>query len=375
MRLIRTLALSLGGVALAGAAFVHAASESTPVMAAQMNLPTTSLTAQINSDLADAAFRLFVAQSAEAGDTDPQGAPADVVAKARAAFAVDPTESIVMRILSVGGTPDEATRAAALDQVWRVTKRDALVTLWLAQYAGSQEDIDGMVDRFDAALRTSERTRERSLGPLLQVLAVDEGVEKLGELVAQGPNWEADFWHAFVRNPIALARAQVFFEQSGLSIDRVPSEDRTDLYANLTAAGQFDALYAQAGSDSEVGPAGSLAEGTFSAEREGHPLDWVTRSDGNFSTDLGRSGGQLLIDAEPGSFGDAAQRVIRNPRGGTLEMALADGVPDGARLTLTAGCAGVRDSRLAQIVLNEGQQSGSATLGSADCGFRRLNLA
>ncbi|QZH74919.1 MAG: hypothetical protein JY451_14950 [Erythrobacter sp.] len=367
--------LGLSGLVVAAAALVHSASEAMPLGAGLVLRTDTALSATANVEAANLLFRAELVEGAANGQTVPQSASTGALAAARIAFAVDPLDSEVLRILAIGATVDRASRSEAMSLVWALTKRDELVSLWLAENAGSQGDLDTMVSRFDAVMRTNERVREQAMPTLLNVLTIDEGIDEIGRLISRQPNWEPEFWHAFVRNPVSLSRAASFFERNDIGLDRLGQENRRRLYANLLAANEYAVLFSVAAKDETLGSPGSMADGTFDAARNGHPLDWTTFAEGRFSASISAEN-ELVINSEPGGFGLAAQRIVPNTGPAQIGLALAQPVPDGAQVVLEAVCAGQRNSSpLARVTLDAGGTDGVAAIERADCSYIELRLS
>jgi len=192
----------------------------------------------------------------------------------------------------------------------------------------------------------------------------------------QRPDWEISFWNEFVRNPVALDNAGQFFENSGLSTAQIRESTLQRLYTGLKRTGNFEALFQLAELDS--GAASSLTaltEGKFVEAGAGSPLGWALRSRGEFAARVHSATGELQIDARAGSFGVAADRVIRGGRNYRMALTMVEPVPDSASVRLTATCAGEQGAELARILLESGDESAETNVPATDCSFLILALS
>src|SRR5690606_31503341 len=97
-------------------------------------------------------------------------------------------------------------------------------------------------------------------------------------------------------------------------------------------------------------------------------------SDGNFAALVHQGSNELQIDARPGSFGLAAERVVRFTEASMLEVLLAEPLPSGAEVWLNASCANADDGAVASIRLNAGDVAGRAELTRYECTSGTLKL-
>jgi hypothetical protein len=366
------------GLAIAAAAFVHAGSETKSLSIGLGASSRLGLDANIAGALADAGFRAEMAsRQAQAPNEFPR-LPDPLIALARDSFAADPLEVSSLRTLALGSVlPDDEARARRVMRLAsQISKRDSITNLWLAQDYGRAGDVEAMLASFDHALRTNARAREFAMKPVVGALASDESYAPLGKLLAGHPEWEVDFWREFASNPVAAANAAEFFAGSGIPLDRVPDETREELYATLKREQRFDTLYSFAARDPVAKASeATLVAGKFVSTREGNPLGWTLHSRGNASAQVHRSTGELQIDARSGSFGVAADRIVRVEGDQTLVIAMAEAVPDNARLKLAVKCADEAKSELAVISLEPGDKNGEIRFTAGGCAFASLELS
>jgi hypothetical protein len=212
--------------------------------------------------------------------------------------------------------------------------------------------------------------------PLVEALASDESHEPLGRLLTRRPEWEELFWREFFRNPVGLANAERFFARSGISVSHFPVEGRARLYSDLKTVGSFDSILRLAAQDSDAKTGTrELAAGKFVTAREGNPFGWTLHSQGMFATQISPEKRELAIDAEPGAFGLAADRVANIRGDQELAMRLATPLPDHAALELSADCAGAGGWKLATLRIEPGEMESRTTLSPGGCRFVSLKLS
>lgn len=300
----------------------------------------------------------------------------ELLAVARLTYAADPLDVPALRTIALGRVvhedPEKARRIMRLAA--RLSKRDDVTDLWLAQDYGRLGEMKNMLAAFDHALRTSMRAREAAIGPVVGLAASPESRAALGDLLKRQPDWEDAFWSRFSRDPLALANTEAFFIDSGLSIELVPEPFRQRLYANLKRGGHFEALYRLAALDPAAGTQ-ALSAGKFIAADGANPLGWDLRSRGDFAARVHDTTGELQIDARAGSFGVAADRVVRLGGGYELTIRMAEPVPDNADLELALICLGPNEAELATISLASGSDGGEARVSAGTCEFANLEVS
>lgn len=363
---------------IAAAAFVHAGSETEALSIGPGASSRLGLDANIVAALADGGFRAEMASRQAQAQNEFPRLPDPLIALARDSFAADPLEVSSLRTIALGSVlqDDEERARRVMRLASRISKRDSITNLWLAQDYGRVGDFEAMLASFDHALRTSPRVREFAMKPVVSALASKESHAQLGKLLAGRPEWEVDFWREFAINPVAAANAAEFFAGSGIPLDRIPEETRERLYANLKREQRFETLYNFAASDPVAKASeAALVAGKFVSAREGNPLGWTLHSRGNASAQVHRSTGELQIDARSGSFGIAADRIVRVEGNQALAIALAEPVPDNASLKLAVKCVDGAKSELAVISLEPGDKSGAVRFAAGECSFVSLELS
>lgn len=342
--------------------------------------PTAEQAAALAADPAALEQFLEEQRSANAGALTTQfpRISGELLRIAKLAYAADPLNVAALRTIALGDIAHEdhdrvreIMRIAA-----RLSKRDDITNLWLAEDYGRLGDMDKMLASFDNALRTSRRAREGAIGPVVGLVGSPESHAALGGLLERRPDWENAFWNAFAGNPVALANAGQFFEGSGLSVAQIGERTLQRLYANLKRTGNFEALFQLAELDAgTASSAAALAEGKFVEAGAGSPLGWALRSRGDFAARVHHTTGELQIDARAGSFGVAADRVVRGGRTYRMSLTMVDSVPDNASIRLTATCAGEQGGELARISLGHGEKGAETSVPAENCPFLTIALS
>ena len=371
-------ALLPAAVVVAAASFVHAASEIgalpvNPGASGMFGLNANALAKQVDREFeADLASGL-----SQTGNEFPQ-MPKPLVALARASFAVDPLEVSSLRTIALGSVlqTDKQRARRIMRLADRISQRDDVTNLWLAQDYGKLGDQDAMMGSFDRALRTSPRVRDVAIKPIVEMLGSKDSYRPLGKLLAHRPEWENAFWGAFAQNPISVANAANFFAGSGIPIDQLSDGARRALYANLKRSGLFDSLSRLAALDpgAKAG-AEALSAGKFATTSEGYPFGWTLYSRGDASAQVHQATGELQIDSGPGSFGIATDRIAPVKGHNDLAIAMAEPVPDYANVKLTVNCADGAKQELGAIALRPGDKGGTISFAAGACAFAKIALS
>lgn len=374
------IALLPAGLLIAFFAFVNAASGVGALPFAAMGQPGWfGLNGHILSALADSGFKEELTRhEAEVRRGKLPRLSDQLMATARAAYAVNPLDAASLRTIALGSLlqSDEERARQLMRTAAQISKRDSMVDLWLAQDYGQLGDTDAMLASFDHALRTSISVRATTMKPVVETLADPASFAPLGKLLRLHPEWEDSFWREFVRNPVGLARSAAFLTTTRIPLDSLPDDLRQTLYANLKRADEFDVLFRLAALDPDItANAKALAAGRFVTVDQGDPLGWTLYSKGTAAAHVMPGSGVLEIDAQPGSFGTAAERTVKFRGAQTLAISLAERMPAQATLHLTGECADGSDAKLADIRLQEGEKGGEASFQPGSCHYGTLRLS
>lgn len=377
MKLVLRALIVLAGFVGAWLAFANAVAEVGAPRAAAFPFAGDSLKANALSEIVSGGFAEAMERSEAQLQSDLPRLPEPLVELARRSYSVDPLEVSTLRTLALGsvlhGDPQRARELMRIAA--RISKRDSVTNLWLAQDYAQLGDLDQMLASFDHALRTSGRVRAFAMKPFVETLASEASYRPIGELLSHNPDWEAEFWREFVRNPVSVDKAAAFFANSGIPVDRLADWDRNMLYANLKRMGLFESLYrlSELETRDDAGIQ-ALAAGEFLTTEQGYPLGWTLYSRGNASAQVRKTGG-LQIDARAGSFGTAADRVARVAGSDELRLVMAEPVPGNARLDLEAQCVDGSNRDLGTIVLGPGEREGELLVPDDACSFASFKLS
>lgn len=334
----------------------------------------TSLNGEIESRLVDQGFREAVLAVAESGG---QGFPViddDLAERAEAVRALRPLDPVPLRVLAVGkiahAEPDRARDV--LQASTDMYKRDVASNMWLVQDFARREQIDEMIRYFDRALRTNREVRTASMPAFVGLIADPEGRNLVAELVSDNPDWETAFWGEFAKNPVALENAAAFFGEGQVSFAEQPADRKAAIYANLRKVRNFETLFRLVELDTDL-----VSEGTAPAlgalQSDGSPTGWQLNSTGLISSRYDSENAALVVEARGGALGSFAERVVRKTTQDRLEVTLAQDVPEGMRLRVSATCATDRTRVFSEVVLAAGERSASGQLAdSEDCEFVSL---
>jgi len=377
MKLAARVAILPAALAIAGAAFVHAASEIGIFSLGPGTSGRLGLDAQIAAAAVDQGLRAELARLESAQAEFPRLSDS-LISSARDSFAADPLEVTSLRTIALGSVlqEDEERGRRVMQLVAQISRRDVITTMWLAQDYGRAGNTDAMMASFDHALRTSSSAQEFAMKPLVEALASEESYAPLGKLLAERPEWERAFWREFSFNPVAIANAASFLESISITADRIPQVDRRLLYTNLKRSRQFDALYRIAALDREAqASTRDLAAGQFVTSDDGNPLAWTPHSEGRFATRVLEKTGELQIDAQSGSFGVAADRIVRLGEAHRVEVDMAAPVPDNAVVSLVVRCADEAKRELVRVQISSRGRGGEATFNANGCEYASLELS
>src|SRR5690606_15807376 len=113
-----------------------------------------------------------------------------------------------------------------------------------------------------------------------------------------------------------------------LSVSRLEPSIRRRLFSNLEDAGRYEAIFELAALSSTASDSVASASGSFVQKKDDDPLGWALYSEGNFATLVHPRSGNLQIDARAGSFGLAAERLVRLADENSITMQMASPIPE-----------------------------------------------
>jgi hypothetical protein len=378
-RLLRLIFLPIG-LAVAFFAFVNAASEigALPIGSAAHS-GWFGLNGHILSLLAESGFRKELAsQESQVERGEIPRLSDGLIAAAKASYAVNPLDVSSLRTIALGGIlQDDKNRARQIMRVAeQISKRDSIVDLWLARDYGELGDTQAMLASFDHALRTSISVRQAAMKPVVAALADPASFAPLGKLLKLRPEWEGGFWREFVRNPASVAHSASFLASTDIPLDHIPDYDRQVLYHNLKRTNQFEVLSRLAVLDPDIKASSkALAAGRFVTVERGDPFAWALHTKGSAAARVLPDWSVLEIDAQPGSFGTAADRTVRLSGPQVLAIKMFEPLPTNATLDLAVDCADGTGAGLAEVRLRGGENGGRASFAPDGCAYGTLRLS
>lgn len=359
----------------AAAAVVHAGSENGIKPLAFTETLESGLNAETRSRLVDAQFRENLATDIKAGREASRPASATLEA-AKRVYEVKPLDIGLARTLATGEVAfdDQARAFEIVKRLVELNRRDAIANMWLVQYYGKLGEIAPMLAVFDQTLRTNREIRTTAMPSFVNLLAFPEGRTVIRNLLSNEPVWIPEFWAEFAKNPVALSNAEAFFGQDERYLKSLDEQYREPIFRGLKNAGLYEALFRLADTSGvAVVTAASHIEG-FGSARTSDPFGWELTSTGKYVTLVERDGDALSVDAEPGSFGAVAQRLVRNGDSRQLLVKLAEPLEAGGRLEARLICADETRSIIGQAILMEGDLVASGTIDPSSCSFATLTL-
>lgn len=374
--MIFKLFLTFISVAAGVFGFLNAGSEAGIAALGGLNVGT-SLNGEVESRLLDQGFRQAVFASAERGEESFPAIDARLSERAEKVRVLRPLDPVPIRVLAVGriakSNPDLAQEILTASA--SIYKRDVASNMWLVQDFARRGQIDELIRYFDRALRTNREARTASMPAFVGLIAQPEGRARVARLVEGNPDWEVAFWSEFARNPIALENAAAFFDEGQISFADQPAELKLSIYSNLKKRRFFDTLFELADLDSGLGR--EATAGDLDAwSSVGSPIGWQLISAGLVSSRYDGTRDALVVEARPGAMDTFAERLMRKGSQSRLEVALADQVPKGMRMRVSAFCATDQTRVFAEILLSAGDRRASGQLAdSEDCSFLILDAS
>jgi hypothetical protein len=378
IRRLRPVAITAVALPIAALSLLNAASDiEMPLPGGLDSGPAGGLTSVTAGRDVDRTFRMLAAQSTASRDGSfPAISPA-TRKKALRVFAVEPLDAAMLRTLALGYFAHQATSQARLiaRTADRISSRDDVNELWLAVDYGKHDDVANALSSFDKLLRTAPRYREVAMTPVVETLALPSNAKLIGNLLSSNPEWERQFWDTLVTNPVGIDNVANLLAANNMPFSRIPEADRSVLFGNLRKRNRFAELQRLARLDpTRQTSEEKLSAGRFVTADKGYPFGWTTYASGDAAAQAPDQSG-LTIEARPGTFGTAADRIVPLSGRYRLSIAMARPVPDNARLELAATCLGKNGTRTGTIAVSGGSDGGAMDLPWPDCSFAKLTLS
>jgi hypothetical protein len=307
----RTLIVALAAL---GLAFL-AGSQALGMALARFNPPIAVTVAPNNGQaLARLAELEMMVAVQQAGGRMPAAAAERSWRDAREAFLKAPLSIRPVRIaaLSRDETGEKELARRLMTDLAVLTKRDLVTHLWLIGDAGEQGDLQGLLDHYDLALRTSSRAPELLLPRLATALQVPGAIEQVAQVLAAEPPWANRFWRTLYLTPEALVTGT---ELRLLLLERgkpVPDDVDRRLILSLARDREWDVaarLYRRVGGDGAP-ELDRIGQADFKREPQFAPIEWAFPSTGLQFGAIDPELGRMVLSGGPSSTGVAASRVV-----------------------------------------------------------------
>lgn len=313
---------------------------------------------------------------------------------ARDALGRDATRVVALRALGLAadasGNLQEAVRL--MNESDRLSRRDQLTQVWLVGYGIRRGDTAGIIRHLDAALRTSDQSKQLLYSALISASEDPEIAAALAAKLREKPDW----WLGFTAELVVRGRqlAGVVAITRGLLSPRVPEERIVieSLLQRLANAQQYDLAWRvyQDASPSQPSAAASvtLRNGGIEALDGFAPFDWLVSQEPDLRAERmarpdSRPGNALFLTAANGRTGQVASQLMRLDPGSYRFNVEAGAVPADPfeRPNFRIDCAGA-EARVLMDLRPGAASAGTARLGGSfavpgDCRWQwlRINIA
>lgn len=309
-------------------------------------------------------------------DAEPEIAP-EVLTRAqelgRQGFERAPLSVASVRSVAIAAdlAGNNETARQIMDPLMKLTKRDSPSHLWMIADLGKRGDLDGVLNQYDMALRTSRRAQAILLPQLAAGLQYAEFIPPIESILLQSPPWGPQLWRTLYRVPVALPNAtelRLRMLARGNDFELDPEVDRR-LILSLVRERQWDLaakLYSTVADDGASRLTG-ISSDEFRSEPRFQPFDWAFASTGLQSASADVNAGQLVISGSPRGTDAAASRIVALREGVyDFKLAVANSNPESdARVTAAVLCIETSPySTAARFSSYEGNLRGSFLVGS-----------
>jgi hypothetical protein len=306
------------------------------------------------------------------GEAFPKRVPPEAVELARQALLKEPLSDTAAGVLALEANAAERLAAARplFRDIYRINRRNELVTLWLARDAANRGDIAATLTHFDEVLRTSKEARTVMLSRFALATADPSFRQQVARLLRTKPPWSQEFW-SVAPDVQGAARSvgELRLLLADSDIDFQPADDQK-LADKLLNGGDFalvEQLY-RAETKGHADPGGEFVRNASFDRPTVLPLvDWQTYSIGDYGSEIAAKDGLMLFSATTAPGGAVAREWVSLPPGNYVLSAkmktIARGKDDRvlARLSCLRAPTG---SRTTDIPLREGETRAPFTVGA-----------
>lgn len=251
---------------------------------------------------------------ADEGQIPTEFAPG-FAAYSREALLSEPLAASALRNLglSAAGEGDTDRARRIMRQASELSRRDALLNLWLSQDYSLRGEDRSALRQYDILLRTNTRSLAATLPLMASYLANEAAIDELYPLLAVDPPWHQDFWAAVIQDGSVASNAGKLRARLHRSQSIATSSHDSLLLNQLIEAGDIDgafALYEVASrARPEVGD-DRFRDTDFTLEPMLPPFDWETVEGLMYGSSVDREAGALAIIAEDGASGVVVRQLV-----------------------------------------------------------------
>jgi len=309
-------------------------------------------------------------------------------ALARSSLGRDPTVVAAWRTLAlVEGVGGNANLSARLFNFAESrSRRDLPTQLWMIENRVAANDIDGALDHYDIALRTSSASADVLLPVMISATGQNDMVGPISRLVASDPPWRRQFIGRLVESAPSPANAVAIIEAFSRA-HPVPDRDLLTFFVTkLVERRAFNEAWRVYGLLTPRAPASPavLRNADFEQPNPVPPLDWKLEDNEGRGADqrqLDNAGaGKSLYVYTEGSSGVVAWQAMTAPAGAYVLRAQAGPVEGEtpAGLTWRVTCANANGTVLGESrvdrVTQRAQFQMPVRIPAGDCPFQWLYL-
>jgi hypothetical protein len=322
--------------------------------------------------------RLLVALTIDPRLTDPSAIfpkkmPARSVALARKAFSVEPmsADALVVLAMAANANGDARQSQALFRAVNRLTRRNGLASMWLAEKALEDRDVPGILGHFDEILRTNENGRANVLQRFAAATPDPVFARALAKLLRRDPPWAEEFWQVAptVKGAAgAVGELRLELASSGLKFD---SRSDSALAEQLLNAGRYDLadrLYRSVAGSADGASGDRVRDGQFTRPPKLPPVDWAIFSAGDYGAEIRPAGGALLFAATTSIRSLLARQWISlSPGRYVLSTRLSFTQQGGESGAVYARLTCIGTDRAHDFALRNGSIAQTFAVGAGDC--------
>lgn len=202
-----------------------------------------------------------------------------------------------------------------------LSRRELRPQIWAIEEAVMRGDVNGALDEYDIALRTSKNAQDLLFPVLASAIAQPTVRRELLKLAADGPVWVEDFVDFVARRNIDPSAAAQFYREGEAIKLPVDDGDRAIVVNSLLARNNATEAWDYYKSFRPEAERERSRDPSFAGESSPTAFDWVTINDRGVSAsiDRGAQGGTLFFSA-PSTVGGAVLRQVQLLPPGTYRL-------------------------------------------------------